>query len=78
VLAQLFMGVPDKCVSARSRREVTELTALLSQRELAFVVCINPNSNLKPRVFDRVHVFNQLRALGVLDTIAFNRSLDPV
>ena len=65
-------------VSARFQESLTQLLALMSQSHPHFVRCVKPNGDKTPMKFDMPLVLEQLRYMGMLETIKIRKTGYPV
>ena len=65
-------------VSARFQESLGQLMGLMSQCHPHFVRCIKPNSDKTPMKFDMPLVLEQLRYMGMLETIKIRKTGYPV
>merc|ERR1719491_1579899 len=65
-------------VAARFQESLSQLLGLMSQSHPHFVRCIKPNSDKTPMKFDMPLVLEQLRYMGMLETIKIRKIGYPV
>ena len=58
--------------------QINSLITLLRETDLSFVRCVKPNTDKKAHVFDAQLVLNQLRYLGVMETVRIRRQGYPI
>ena len=60
-------------VAARFQESLSQLLGLMSQSHPHFVRCIKPNADKTPMKFDMPLVLEQLRYMGMLETIKIRK-----
>ena len=65
-------------LTIKFQNQMRDLMALLQQAEPRWVRCIKPNAAQAPAVFEEPLVCNQLRYLGVMETVRIRRAGYPV
>lgn len=68
----------DKYLSGKIRNEMTTLMNELSKCDVHFVRCVKPNENKKYGEFEQQIVLNQVKYLGVLETLKVRKESYPV
>eukprot|EP01099_Mayorella_cantabrigiensis_P008885 TRINITY_DN89_c0_g2_i5.p1 TRINITY_DN89_c0_g2~~TRINITY_DN89_c0_g2_i5.p1 ORF type:complete len:525 (-),score=170.39 TRINITY_DN89_c0_g2_i5:677-2251(-) len=56
-------------ISRKFLTQLSELMTNLNATDSSFIRCIKPNIEKKPGIFQGVHVMNQLRCLGMVETL---------
>ncbi|ETW07484.1 hypothetical protein, variant [Aphanomyces invadans] len=62
----------DATVSAKFRRQLRELLAVLDETSMHFIRCIKPNHHQTPGVVDGPYVVHQLRQMGIFKALALH------
>jgi myosin-5 len=63
----------DKSLSQKIQKEMKELMTELRTGDVHFVRCIKPNEEKKPSIFNQFNSLNQIRYLGVLETLKIRK-----
>ncbi|KAL1244427.1 Myosin-VIIa [Trichinella spiralis] len=64
--------------SKNSKKSLETLMAQIDRRKPYFIRCIKPNDMKKPMLFDRELCYDQLKYLGLMDTIQIRKSGYPI
>ena len=65
-------------LTIKFQNQMRDLMSLLQQAEPRWVRCIKPNAAQAPAIFEEPLVANQLRYLGVMETVRIRRAGYPV
>eukprot|EP01119_Soliformovum_irregulare_P019094 TRINITY_DN5985_c1_g1_i2.p1 TRINITY_DN5985_c1_g1~~TRINITY_DN5985_c1_g1_i2.p1 ORF type:complete len:2204 (+),score=700.78 TRINITY_DN5985_c1_g1_i2:993-6614(+) len=66
-------AIHAESVSSQFRRQLDELVNILAETNPSYVRCVSPNSKQTANLFDGDHVMNQLRNLGILETVRIRK-----
>jgi myosin heavy subunit len=61
-------GFRKPTIATTFTKSMTSLVETLNATRCAFIRCVKPNAEMKPKVFDRQYVVQQLRSLGILQS----------
>jgi hypothetical protein len=73
-----FGSVARNTIASRYRQQLSRLVEILDAAAPHYVRCIKPNSAKAPMLFDSSLVLDQLRCIGVLETVRIRKQGFPV
>ncbi|KAL4464464.1 hypothetical protein ABPG72_011752 [Tetrahymena utriculariae] len=76
--SQKVFQAKDKFIGTKFRKQINQLMSELRQSDVHFIRCVKPNESKQPNQFNDDIMLNQLRYLGVLDTIKIRKEGFPV
>lgn len=68
----------DKFLGAKIRKEMNELMKELNSCDVHFIRCLKPNEVKKCNIFHQNMTLNQIRYLGVLDSLKVRKDSYPL